>query len=112
MENNITKIPIKNSGKGVWPSPWIAEKEGMTLPLQCSLSLMTLPSEAPTPPSPLPPPKKKRTFPYKCNEIWLDYARSLLKLFSRVDVGQKDVSLLMDHLLSIKELVKYFFPLP
>ena len=33
MENNITKIPIKNSGKGVWPSPWIAEKEGMALPL-------------------------------------------------------------------------------
>ena len=33
MENNITKIAIKNSGKGVWPSPWIAEKEGMALPL-------------------------------------------------------------------------------
>ena len=29
-----------------------------------------------------------------------------------VGVGQKDVSPLMDHLLSIKELVKYFFPLP
>ena len=39
----------------------------------------------------------------------MDYARSLLKLFSRVDVGQKDVSPLMDHVLSIKELVKYFF---
>ena len=39
----------------------------------------------------------------------MDYARSLLKLFSRVGVGQKDVSPLMDHLLSIKELEKYFF---
>ena len=37
----------------------------MTLPFWCSLSLMILPSEAPA----LPPPKKKRTFPKKTNEL-------------------------------------------
>ena len=34
----------------------------MALPFWCSLSLMTLPSEAPA-----PPPRKKRTFPYRWN---------------------------------------------
>ena len=27
MENNIAKLLIKKSGKGVWPTPWIAYKE-------------------------------------------------------------------------------------
>ena len=63
MESNITIIFIKNSGEGVGPSAWIAEKEGMALLLWCSLSLITLPSEAQAPPPPPPPPKKKRTFP-------------------------------------------------
>ena len=66
MESNITKIAIKNSG----PSPWIAEKEGMALPLWCSLSLITLPSGAQA----LPPPrKKKRTFPKtECRRVACD----------------------------------------
>ena len=59
MENNITKIPIKNSGKGVtllnsWktgygPSPLV----------------LTFTDDPPLwgPSPPPPPPKKKRTFP-------------------------------------------------
>ena len=59
MENNITKIPIKNSGKGVWPSPWIAEKEGMALPFSAHFHWWS----SPLWPQPSPPPTKKRIFP-------------------------------------------------
>ena len=62
MENNITNIFIKNSGKGV-TLPLNSGKEGMALPLCCSLSLMTF-TDDPAPALPPPPsPKKKRTFP-------------------------------------------------
>ena len=59
MENSITNISIKNSGKGV-TLPLNSGKEGMALPLCCSLSLMTLPSEAPALP---PPPHPRKNVP-------------------------------------------------
>ena len=61
MESNISKIPIKNSGKGVWPSPWIAEKEGMALPPLVLTFIGDPPLWGPSPPP--PPPQEKRTFP-------------------------------------------------
>ena len=47
MENNIKKSSLKILEK-VWPSPWIAEKEGMAHPFSCSLSLMTPPKKKPS----------------------------------------------------------------
>jgi len=59
MENNITKIFIEKIWKRSVTLPLNSLQRGMTLPFLCSLSLMTLPSEAPA----LSPKKKKRTFP-------------------------------------------------
>ena len=55
MESNITKILIKKFWKRCVTLPLNSLQRGMTLPFYYSLSLMTLPSEAPA----LPPPLKK-----------------------------------------------------
>ena len=46
MERNITKILIQKFWKRCVTLPLISLQRGMTLPFWCSLSLMTLPSEA------------------------------------------------------------------
>ena len=59
MENNITKISIKNSGKGV-TLPLNSWKRGYGPPPL----VLTFTDDPPLwGPSPPPPPKKKRTFP-------------------------------------------------
>ena len=60
MENNITKIPIKNSGKGV-TLPLNSWKRGYGPPPLVLTFTDDPPLWGPSP-SP-PPPKKKRTFP-------------------------------------------------
>ena len=59
MESNVTKILIENIWKRCVSLPLNSLQRGMTLPCWCSLSLMTLPSEA----TAIPLPKKKRAFP-------------------------------------------------
>ena len=59
MENNITKIPIKNSGKGV-TLPLNSWKRGYGPPPLVLTCTDDPPLWGPSP----PPPKKKRTFPY------------------------------------------------
>ena len=63
MESSVTKILIKKFWKRCVTIPLNSSERGMTLPFWCSLSLMTLPSEAPVLSLPPPPLKKKRTFP-------------------------------------------------
>ena len=60
MESNIIKIFIKKFWKRCVTLPLNSLQRGMTLPFWHSLSLMTLPSEAPALPPP-PSSKKKRT---------------------------------------------------
>ena len=55
MESNCTKILIKNIKKRCVTLPLNSLQRGMTLPFWCSLSPMTLPSEAPA----LPPRKNE-----------------------------------------------------
>ena len=59
MENNITKIPIKNSGKGV-TLPLNSWKRGYGPPPLVLTFTYDPPLWGPSPP---PLPKKKRTFP-------------------------------------------------
>ena len=59
MENNITKIPIKNSGKGV-TLPLNSWKRGYGPPPLVLTFTDDPPLWGPGPPL---PPKKKRTFP-------------------------------------------------
>ena len=55
MASNVTKILIRKFWKRCVTLPSTAHMTGMALPFWCSLSLMTLPSEAPA----LPPPSIK-----------------------------------------------------
>ena len=58
MESNVTKILIKKIWKRCVTLPLESLQRGITLPFWCSLSLMTLPSEA----AALPPPRKNVPF--------------------------------------------------
>ena len=74
MESNITKILIKKFWKRCVTLPLNSLQRGMTLPFYYSLSLMTLPSEAPALPPPpqeinLPSLKKIQTTKYKKWEL-------------------------------------------
>ena len=56
MESNITKIFIKNSGKGVWPSPWIAYREEWPSPFGAYFHWWTSPLR------PQPSPSQEKTY--------------------------------------------------
>ena len=59
MESNITKIPIKNSGKDVWPFPLNSWKRGYGPP---SL-VLTFPDDPPLRGYSPPPPQEKTYLP-------------------------------------------------